>query len=72
MAAVAGAAAEALTPTAAVRRALLQHGNKAQRLTSLYDQVKPQFGDLTRTHFREKVVRQMFDRGEVRVRRGQA
>ena len=52
--------------TTAVRRVLLQNGNKAMRLTSLFDAVKPEYPDMSRTHFRERVVRQMFSRGEVR------
>lgn len=53
------------TVTAAVRRILIQNSNKALRLTTVFEQIKPLFPDLSRTHFREKVVRQMFDRGEV-------
>lgn len=63
----AGAAAAGAQPnvTSAVRRVLLQNGNKAMRLTSLFDAVKPEHPDMSRTHFRERVVRQMFQRGEV-------
>lgn len=53
------------TVSAAVRRILLQNGNKAMRLSAVFEEVKPLFPELSRTHFREKVVRQMFDRGEV-------
>ena len=56
-----------LSVTTAIRRQLLDHGNRAMRLASLFELVRPQFPELTRTHFRAKVVRQMFDRGEVRV-----
>ena len=60
-------ASAAQSVSSAVRRQLLAQGNRAIRLASLFELVRPQFPELTRTHFRAKVVRQMFDRGEVRV-----
>ena len=65
--AVGSATSGATSVTLAVRRVLLQNSNKAMRLATLFDEVKPIFPQLSRTHFRERVIRQMFDRGEVRA-----
>jgi len=63
-------AASPLTSTAAVvRELLLAAGGAPQRMAQLYAAANAAVGPLSRTHFRESVVRGMFARGELRKQR---
>ena len=52
--------------SAAVRRIIAANGNGALRMAALYERVRQEFPDLSKTHFREHIVRQMVLRHEVR------
>ena len=56
------------TVSAGVRRILAGNANQPMRLAVIFERLKLDHPTLTRTHFREKVVRQMFLRDEVRAR----
>lgn len=64
----AAATAAAASPSAAVRRTLATGGNTPLRLAALFERVRADFPAMSRTHFREHVVRQMVLRNEVRRR----
>ena len=61
------AASSASTLSALVRRLLVESGNKPVRLNSLWDAVRAQApAATTKTHFKRRIIGQMFVRDEVR------
>ena len=57
------------TVSASVRRLLAGNGNQPLRLAVVFERLKSVHPTLTRTHFREKIVRQMVLRDEVSTRK---
>ena len=56
-----------LSASSAIRRIFIERDNAPQRILSLYESVRavnPELA-LSKTHFRENVIRQMYSRGEL-------
>ena len=51
-----------------VRRLLADNGNRALKFAAIFEGVRPAHPDMTKSHFRKAVLRQMVLRGEVRTR----